>query len=187
MAERDEAPTHLALSWVLGTFHSVALVVALLALAYPGGGLGSLLSNLNTVVGLGLFVALWTTTLFTTRRALAGIDWLSDDPTAMGTFFWRALRWGAVNGLLFLALIAVVQLVTALAFAGPTTDIRAAVVVILFYGMFGLVFAAAIGGIVGVTLGALDIAALRIARSLTNDSVADGGHDGRSAPSESDA
>jgi hypothetical protein len=178
MAERNELPTHIALSWVLGTFHTVALVVALLALAYPGGGVGSLLSSLNTLVGLGLFVALWTATLFTTRRALAGIDWLSDDPTAMGRFFWRAFRWGAVNGLLFFALIAVVQLVTALASAGPTTDIRAAVVVILFYGLLGLVVAAAIGSIVGVALGALDIAALRIARSLT-DGVPDQGVNGR--------
>jgi len=39
--------------------------------------------------------------------------------------------------------------------------------VVLLYGSFGTVFAAAIGAVIGVTLGALDIVALGVARSLT--------------------
>jgi len=168
MVERDSTTT-IPLWWVLGTFHTVALGLALLLLAYPGGGLGSLLSSLSTVSGIALFGALWATTLFCTRQALAGLDWLSDDPRAMGTFFWRVLRWGAVNGMLFLATLIAVQLVTAA--TAPATratfQLASALFVVLLYGSFGTVFAAAIGAVIGVTLGALDIVALGVARSLT--------------------
>src|SRR4051812_42331149 len=89
-----ERSAHVPVWWLLGTFHSATLVVVLVWLAYRGGGLGSALSSLNTLVGLGLYVALWATTLFTARRALSGLDWPSDRPSVMSAFFWRALRWG---------------------------------------------------------------------------------------------
>jgi hypothetical protein len=153
----------------LGTFHTIALVIALVWLAYRGSGLGSTLASLNTLVGLALFIALWAIALFTTRRALAGIDFLSDDPYEMGTFFWRALRWGAVTGMLFLLVLGVVGLVGSLVAAsrGPF-QLTGLLFFALFYGSIGAVVSAAIGGVIGVTLGAVDIAALRIARALTN-------------------
>src|SRR4051794_4567884 len=99
MAERG---VHLPLSWLLGTFHSAGLVLVVIWLAYRGGGLGTALSSLNTLAGNALYLVLWTTTLFTARRAVAGLDWLSDSPMVMNVFFWRALRWGAANGVLLL-------------------------------------------------------------------------------------
>jgi hypothetical protein len=168
MVERDGA-TSLPLWWVLGTFHTAVLGLALLLLAYPGGGLGSLLSSLSTLSGIALFIALWGTTLFCTRKALTDLDWLSDDAQVMGAFFWRALRWGSANGMLFLIALIAVQLVSAA--TAPATrggfQLGPALFGVLFFGAFGTVFAAAIGAVVGVTLGALDIAALRIARSST--------------------
>jgi hypothetical protein len=168
MVERDSG-TSVSLWWMLGTFHTVVLGVALLLLAYPGGGLGSLLSSLSTLSGIALFIALWGTTLFCTRNALAGLDWLSDDAHVMGAFFWRAMRWGAANGMLFLVALIAMQLVSAA--TTPATrgnfQLGGALFAVLLYGSFGTIFAAAIGAVVGVTLGALDIAALRIARSTT--------------------
>jgi len=61
-------------TWSLATFHASTFVLAIVLFAYSRGGLGGALSGLNTFVGLGLFVALWVTTYFTTARALAGLD-----------------------------------------------------------------------------------------------------------------
>lgn len=159
--------TPLTLWWVLGTFHSAALVALIVRFAYPGGSLGTALSSLNTTAGLALYVALWITTLFTARRALTGLDWLSDSPTVMGSFYWRAMRWGAVNGLLFLLVIAVTQFLTVATSSRSGASLQSAIFTALLFATFGLPFAAVIGGLVGVALGALDIAALRIARALT--------------------
>jgi len=164
----DDRAKPLPLWWVLGTFHPVALVTVLAWFVYRGGTLGQLLSGLSTLSGIALFVALWAISLFTARRALRDLDWLSDDPRVMGTFFWRALRWGAATGLLFLLALTAGVVATALGNAAQRNaiDLRAFVFVPFYLG-FGSLFAAAIGGVVGVTLGALDIAALRIARALT--------------------
>jgi hypothetical protein len=152
------------LPWVLGTFHTSVFGVALLLLLYPRGGFGATLGNLSTLSGLAIFLALWGTTLFTTRRALAGLNWLEDDPAQMAVFFRRALRWGGVNGMLFLAAFGAILLLTALA---TTPDsIMPALIFFVFIAAVGLVVSYVVGAIVGVTLGALDIAALRIARAV---------------------
>jgi len=162
-----DRPPPLSLWWVLGTFHSATLVVLLVRFAYPGGGLQFPLSSLNTLAGLALYVVLWTTTLFTTRRALTGLDWLSDQPKEMASFYRRALRWGAANGLSFFVALLLAHFVIALATRPPATTIQAVLFGTLFFGTFGSIFSAVIGALVGVTLGAIDIAALRIARALT--------------------
>src|SRR5258706_491468 len=167
MAESATRPRLAALPWALGTFHTVALVLILIWLVYPGGGLASLLASLGTVAGIVVFLALWAATLFTTRRALAGLDWISDEPVVMGTFFWRALRWGAVTGVLFLASIEALQLARALLAPTPGVTLGAVVLSVVLTGIVGSVVAAAIGAVIGVALGALDIAALRIARAVT--------------------
>lgn len=161
-----ERATTLALWWVLGTFHSATLVALLVRFAYPGGGLQFPLSSLNTLAGLALYLVLWATTLFTTKRALAGLDWLSDRPTEMGAFYGRALRWGAANGLVFFVVIGIAQFVNVVA-AGGALTIQAVMFGTLFVASFGSAVASVIGGLIGVALGALDIAALRVARSLT--------------------
>ena len=166
----DRTPP-LSLWWVLGTFHSAALVVLLVWLAYPGGGLAVPLSGLSTIAGIALYVVLWATTLLTARRALWGLDWLSDRPKEMAAFYWRAMRWGAANGLLFLLTIAVTQFVTIATSSRPGATFQSALFTAVLIGTFGLPFAAVIGGVVGVTFGAIDIAALRAARALTHTST----------------
>lgn len=89
-------------AWALGTFHASVFVLVIVSAMYAGGGLGFLLQGLDTVLGLLLFVVLWATTLYTTRRALAGSAALFAPQDRRG-FARRALRWGGVNGVLFLA------------------------------------------------------------------------------------
>jgi len=151
--------------WVLGSFHTSVFGLALLLLLYPRGSFGATLQGLSTLSGLAIFVALWATTLFTTRRALAGLNWLNDDPAQMAVFFRRALRWGGVNGLLFLIALGTILLASALLTA-PGSITRPALTFGAFIFWIGLVVSYAVGALVGVTLGALDIAALRIARAL---------------------
>lgn len=152
--------------WVLGTFHTTVVGLTLLLLLYPRGGFGATLSGLSTLSGLAIFIALWATTVFTTRRALSGVNWLDDDPTQMAIFFRRALRWGGVNGLLFLVALGAILLLNALLTTrGSITS--PALTIFAFIGAIGVVVSYAIGAVVGVALGAVDIAALRVARVVT--------------------
>jgi hypothetical protein len=153
--------------WVLGSFHTSVFGLALLLLLYPRGGFGATLGSLSTLSGLAIFLALWATTLGTTRRALKGLNWLDDDPAQMAVFFRRALRWGGVNGLLFLIALGAILFLSALITA-PGSITRPALTFVGFIFWIGLVVSYAVGAIVGVTLGALDIAALRIARAVIN-------------------
>jgi hypothetical protein len=155
--------------WVLGSFHTSVFGLALLLLLYPRGGFGATLGSLSTLSGLAIFLALWATTLFTTRRALAGLNWLDDDPAQMAVFFRRALRWGGVNGLLFLIALGAILFLSALITA-PGSITRPALTFVGFVFWIGLVVSYAVGAIVGVALGALDIAALRIARAAIHSS-----------------
>jgi hypothetical protein len=153
------------LGWVLGTFHTSVFGLALLLLLYPRGRFGDTLAGLSTLTGLAIFLALWATTLFTTQRALAGLNWLADEPAQMAVFFRRAFRWGGVNGMLFLAALGAILLLSALATAPGS--ITPALIFFVFIGAIGLVVSYVVGAIVGVTFGALDIAALRVARAFT--------------------
>jgi hypothetical protein len=153
------------LAWMLGTFHTSVFGLALILLLYPRGGFGAVLGSLNTLSGLAIFLALWATTLFTTRRALMGLNWLDDDPAQMAVFFRRALRWGAVNGMLFLAALGVILLANALVTSGASV-VSPALIFFVFIAAVGLVVSYVVGALVGVTLGALDIAALRVARAF---------------------
>jgi len=155
------------LAWALGSFHACVLGLVLVLLLYPGGRLGQTLAGLETLTGLLIFVALWATSVWTTRHALADGVWLSTDPADRGAFFGHALRWGAVTGTLFLAELGAIFLVRTLIVA-PSAIASAGLLGIggfaVFAGSIGMLFAFVIGGVVGVTLGALDLVALSLTR-----------------------
>lgn len=159
------------LAWALGTFHACVLGVVLLLLLYPGGRLGQTLAGLDTVTGLLIFIALWATSVWTTRHALADGVWLSTGPTDRAAFFGHALRWGAVTGVLFLAELGAIFFVRTLIVA-PSAIISAGLLGIggfaVFGGTIGMLFAFVIGGVVGVTLGGLDLVALSLVRSFAS-------------------
>src|SRR5438093_8586197 len=98
-------------TWSLATFHATVFVLAIVLFAYSRDGLGAALGGLNTFVGLGLFVALWVTTYMTTSRALEGLDLIGSRDRS--GYARRAFRWGAANGMSFLAILGVVAVVAA--------------------------------------------------------------------------
>lgn len=154
-----------ALAWALGTFHATVVGLALLLLAYPGGGLGVALGGLSTVTGLALFVALWATTVFATGRAFAGLDLVTDGTAGRG-FYRRALRWGGANGVLFLwsfaAILALQQAVT----APGTLSLQTLLLGAGFVVGIGSLFAFTFGAVIGLGLASIDLVALALARAI---------------------
>ena len=168
--DRHQSPGLLA--WTLGTFHACAIVLLLLLLVYPRGGLGLALGGLDTVTGLIIFIALWATSVWTARRALAGSDWLSATTAERTGFYRRALRWGGVTGILFLAELGAIILVRTLLVAHGDNSISLLAVAAFaaFVGSFGTIVAFLIGALIGVTLGAVDLVALDLARRTVRSS-----------------
>jgi len=149
-------------TWSLATFHATAFVLAIVLFAYSRDALGAGLSGLNTFVGLGLFVALWATTYLTTSRALRGLD-LIGSARDRGGYPRRALRWGAANGMSFLAVLGLVALVAAIANTRPGQVTSGILVPFLFIAPIALVVSAAVGGAVGALFGIIDLALFAVA------------------------
>jgi len=149
-------------TWALATFHATAFVLAIVLFAYSRDALGAGLSGLNTFVGLGLFVALWATTYLTTSRALKGLDLLGS-PRDRDRYASRALRWGAANGMSFLAILGVVVVVTAISTTRPGQVASGILFPALFVAPIALVVSAAVGGVVGVIFGIVDLGLFALA------------------------
>ena len=159
--------------WGFATFHASAFVLVALFLQYRTGGLGLTLQQLNTELGLGLFVALWATTFIATRNALRGLDIARPMAIDTSLFIWRALRWGALNGFMFLAVLAVVAgggyVLTHLgdflqAVTGPTVLQSTAILaggVVVASGV-----AMAVGGGIGLIFSGVDLILLGLAARL---------------------
>jgi hypothetical protein len=150
------------LTWSLATFHATVFVLVIVLFGYSGGGLGGALGGLNTFVGLGLFVALWATTYLTTSRALRGLD-LIGSGRDRGRYPRRALRWGAVNGMSFLAILGIVAVVTAIVNTQPGQVTSGILFPALFILPIALAISAVFGAAVGMVFGVLDLALFALA------------------------
>lgn len=171
-----DAPTssRRLLAWGLGSFHASVLVVVLVAVAYQRGGLGGALQGLSTATGFLLFGGLWLATTWTTGRALGGEPW----PPPASRLLPRGVGWGAVNGLLFLLVLAGV---TAAGFAvdrGPAA-LEPALVGLVVVGPIAAVVALVLGAAIGLLFACVDSLALALAARLA-DAGADWG--GRADP-----
>jgi hypothetical protein len=149
-------------TWSLATFHATAFVLAIVLFAYSRGALGAGLSGLNTFVGLGLFMALWATTYFTTRRALQGLDLIAS-ARDRGGYPRRAIRWGAANGMSFLVILGVVAVGTAIANTSPGQVTSGILFPALFIAPIALIVSAAVGGVVGAVFGIIDLGLFALA------------------------
>jgi hypothetical protein len=160
--------------WAFATFHAALFVLVIVLVAYRGGGLGPALQELNTAVGLGLFVALWATTFVTTGKALRGLGLGAPARIDDLAFTAAAIRWGAINGVMFLGILAVVFLGGSAAthfddllqaLRGPTVVQSAAFLV------GGLIVASAVamiaGGLIGLIFAGIDLFLLGIAARAT--------------------
>jgi len=158
-------------TWSLATFHATAFVLAIVLFAYSRDALGGGLSSLNTFVGLGLFVALWATTYLTTSRALRGLDLISS-VRDRGVYPRRTLRWGAANGMSFLAILGAVAIVGAIASTRPGQVASGILFPALFIAPIALVVSAAVGGAVGALFGIIDLALFALAGLSGNEADA---------------
>ena len=156
------------LTWSLATFHTTVFVLVIVLFAYSGGGLGGALGGLNTFAGLGLFVALWATTYVTTARALRGLDLIGSARDRCG-YGRRAFRWGAANGMSFLAILGIVAIAAAVANTRPGQVASGILVPALFIAPIALVVSAAVGGVVGVIFGIVDLGLFAVAGLTTPD------------------
>jgi hypothetical protein len=156
------------LTWALATFHTTVFVLVIVLFAYSGGGLGGALGGLNTFAGLGLFLALWATTYVTTARALRGLD-LIGSARDRGGYARRAFRWGAANGMSFLAILGIVAIAAAVANTRPGQVGSGILLPALFIAPIALVFSAAFGGAVGVIFGIVDLGLFAVAGLTTPD------------------
>ena len=155
-------------TWSLATFHTTVFVLVIVLFAYSGGGLGGALSGLNTFAGLGLFVALWSTTYMTTARALRDLD-LIRSARDRGGYGRRAFRWGAANGMSFLAILGLVAVVAAIANTRPGQVTSGILLPALFIAPIALIVSAAVGGVVGVIFGIIDLGLFAVAGLTTPD------------------
>ena len=149
-------------TWSLATFHATTFVLAIVLFAYSRNALGAGLTGLNTLVGLGLFVALWATTYFTTSRALKGLDLIGSARDRKG-YARRAFRWGAVNGMSFLVILGFVAVGTAISNTRPGQVPGGILGPALFIAPFALIVSAAVGGTVGVIFGTIDLGLFALA------------------------
>jgi len=149
-------------TWSLATFHATAFVLAIVLFAYSRGALGAGLSGLNTFVGLGLFVALWATTYFTTSRALRGLDLIGSARDRDG-YVRRTFRWGAANGMSFLVILGIVAIGSAIENTQPGQVGAGILFPALVIAPVALAVSAAVGGAVGALFGIVDLALFSLA------------------------
>jgi uncharacterized membrane protein (DUF485 family) len=149
-------------TWSLATFHATAFVLAIVLFAYSRDALGAGLSGLNTFVGLGLFVALWATTYLTTSRALKGLDVIRS-ARDRGRYPRRALRWGAANGMSFLAILGIVAVIAAITNTRPGQIASGILFPALFIAPIALIVSAGVGGAVGALFGIIDLGLFALA------------------------
>ena len=148
--------------WCLASFNVAALTVVGVLSLHTLGDLGDLLAGLDTVTGLALYLALWVLTLWTNRRALAGVRAFGSGP-GLRPLAGRSFGWGAATGVAFLwAIVAIVYLPDA---PGPGSLLAAALGV-LGVLLLASAFAALVGALVGLVVGALDLLLLRTARAV---------------------
>ena len=159
------------LTWSLATFHATVFVLAIVLFAYSRDGLGAALAGLNTFVGLGLFLALWATTYFTTSRALKGLDVLGS-ARDRDQYTRRVFRWGAANGMSFLVIPGLVALGTAVFNTRPDQVGTGIFFPALFIAPIALAVSAAVGGVVGLIFGTIDLGLFLLA-GLTGERAAD--------------
>jgi len=158
-------------TWSLATFHATVFVLAIVLFVYSRDALGAGLSGLNTFVGLGLFVALWVTTYVTTSRTLEGLDLIGSARDRSG-YARRAFRWGAANGMAFLAVLGIVAVFVAISNTRPGQVASGILFPALFIAPIAFVVSAAVGGIVGAIFGIVDLGLFALAGLAEGDAKA---------------
>lgn len=151
MGERTPTLT----TWTLATFDTSLFVLVGVIAAHASGVLGELLSGLNTVVGVAAFLYVWL--LF-----VAAVRWVLADAAVLRasarTLALRSVAAGGVAGTVFLLTVLLVTVVPS-ALLGSIQPIS-----VLLILLIGTALSAVVGAVVGLSAGALNVAASRLAR-----------------------
>lgn len=137
--------------WALATFDTVLFVLAALLPVHAVGALSDLLSVLGTLPGIVAFGYLWALFVLAVRWVLA--DATLDDPVT--TLGLRGIAAGGVAGIAFLVSVVGVAAVPGVV-AGSVRPLS-----VLLIALIGSAVAAVVGGVVGLLLGAVDLAVYR--------------------------
>lgn len=148
--------------WALSSFHTAALVALLVVGLYLAGPLGDLLSGLDTVVGLALYLGLWVATWWTNRRAFRAIADAGSDAESVSSsvVVGTGGKWAGVDGVAFLWM-----LLFAAVFP-PSSVTLAGVAYFLAIGGIASLLAFAVGAVIGSLFALLDLALFRAAGVL---------------------
>jgi hypothetical protein len=131
----------------LATFNTLVLVMVGLGTVYWNGGVPSITRTTETGTRLGLFLYLWGTTWWTTKRAITGID-LSNGHRHTGTLLGRGFLWGGMNGCSFLVGLVFITELPTIEWTAFAQLLSAMPLIVLFGG----IPAFPIGGIIGLIL-----------------------------------
>jgi hypothetical protein len=157
------------LALALGTFHAVLLTLALVVLLYLTIDLGDALSQLNTALGLGIFAALWVTSVYCTYRGLRGAGLAPGHEPSTVVIVNNGMSWGAWNGMLFYWCLLSVGFVVILIKA-ILDDGFDYVFGVFIFGLAafvaGTVLSATIGAMLGLVFSLLDAGLLALTHRL---------------------
>lgn len=144
----------------LGTFHTALSSLVVLQFAFRSGGLGGNLADLNTIVGLGLFVALWAIVTAASTCALRGLDVTTLD---VGSAIASGAKWGGIFGSGFVVVPFLVGGPVALVLAVARGEFQLlAVLIATVFGAFAAMAAFFVGAAFGLAFAVLDGALLRL-------------------------
>jgi hypothetical protein len=154
--------------WSLVTFRTVTFTLALALFMHLRGSLQSSLARLDTLIGFGVFLILWTTTAFATRIGVRHRGaWNSSrrsrsiDGADLGSTLEATVVAGGWNGVFIF-----------LGFTGGTMLIAVGlgpgVITVLFASVIGSVVAFALGGIFGCLYGLVESALFAISARIAD-------------------
>ena len=178
MAERTHAPSPVSLrqpadrllARSLSAFHTIGLMVLLLAFVHHDDALGAALSSLGTGAGITLYLALWATTSWTTARALRFFPLAEAEAQSWFAFPKLGFILGSTNGIAFLWALAVV---VAFKTVTGTDDITMQALLPLgFYLAFTSIVAGIVGAVIGLVFGFVDRCLLGIGLTLARKMAA---------------
>lgn len=161
------------MAFILPPFHLVVLTLILVMVAYASGSLGQQLESIGTLSGIVLYVVLWLSTTWTTRRAIGQALSQSADPRGVPSPTMVAMKWGGINGILFFVALLVMYLAAAIQtmFGSSESALVTSPSIRQFaLGLFGIlpyiaiaaIVAFGVGAAIGFVLSLLDRGAIRL-------------------------
>src|SRR5262252_3727667 len=101
-------------AWSVATFRTITFVLILVLVLHLRGTLRARLALLDTLNGAGVFLILWTTTVWATRFERRCLQRAQVDPHRDASPLEATLVAGAVNGAAFFLVVAAVFVLRAL-------------------------------------------------------------------------